>query len=461
MEYSTDDIAAARSSQFTTWTFLLQSHWSKMKGLYIVTRYTPFIILAMDLYMSFTPNENTGVCAAVHSQRERTTYCVTSPEMSGVAKYQSRSWLCNSNALRIHAVDLIDATSPIPGIPGCYQSSTSFWYFIPFLLLSVFELGGTGGQTQAVLFSVANIFTSLLLEPSMVAYMEKEEFMTKLRQGIFQRTIALVNIYIYMPLAMQQVLYALQLGLYTPTGTRNSQHLSNVSNNGDQATHARLPILLIDITEAMHPNPRLTVSMEYSTDDIAAARSLQFTKYMHTSMATIWIYGYACSLDEEWAFLLRSHWTKMKGLYIVARFLPLIFCATSLYMDLTPSNDSVDACRMLVNVESGLFILRTYVLWNKNRTLLAAILCSFFVRLARSQESQGATRARPVTNSSYHFFSFLHFNWDWRTNTSHLFQVEILAILATHMHLHLWQLIQCCSWGEAWTIQDDWREWAR
>ncbi|KAG1899697.1 uncharacterized protein F5891DRAFT_1189505 [Suillus fuscotomentosus] len=221
--------------------------------------------------------------------------------------------------------------------------------------------------------------------------------------------------------------------------------------------------------------------MEYSTDDIAAARSLQFTKYMHTSMATIWIYGYACSLDEEWAFLLRSHWTKMKGLYIVARFLPLIFCATSLYMDLTPSNDSVDACRMLVNVESGLglilgdlseclFILRTYVLWNKNRTLLAAILCSFFVcsqstrhtqasirridqtlsattisitlaavvpkgmhsllpslwrstntkifcslsqvRLARSQESQGATRARPVTSSSYHFFSFLHFNWD-------------------------------------------------
>jgi hypothetical protein len=38
-----------------------------------------------------------------------------------------------------------DATSPIPGIPGCYHSSTGFRLFIPFLLLSVFELGGWPG----------------------------------------------------------------------------------------------------------------------------------------------------------------------------------------------------------------------------------------------------------------------------------------------------------------------------
>ncbi|KAG2061620.1 hypothetical protein BDR06DRAFT_1042010 [Suillus hirtellus] len=40
-----------------------------------------------------------------------------------------------------HVQKPVDVTSPIPGIPGCYQSSTSFWYFIPFLLLSMFELG--------------------------------------------------------------------------------------------------------------------------------------------------------------------------------------------------------------------------------------------------------------------------------------------------------------------------------
>jgi len=37
---------------------------------------------------------------------------------------------------------LTDATSAIPGITGCYNSSTSFQLFIQFLLLSVFQLGG-------------------------------------------------------------------------------------------------------------------------------------------------------------------------------------------------------------------------------------------------------------------------------------------------------------------------------
>ncbi|KAG2114264.1 uncharacterized protein F5147DRAFT_21017 [Suillus discolor] len=49
------------------WTFLLQSRWNKMKCLYIITRYLPFIFLAMDLSMYFTPNENPGVCDVVES----------------------------------------------------------------------------------------------------------------------------------------------------------------------------------------------------------------------------------------------------------------------------------------------------------------------------------------------------------------------------------------------------------
>ncbi|KAG2361981.1 hypothetical protein BDR07DRAFT_1087974 [Suillus spraguei] len=64
--------------------------------------------------------------------------------------------------------------------------------------------------------------------------------------------------------------------------------------------------------------------MEYSSDDIAAARSLQFSMYIYTSIATFWIYDYACTLHEEWTFLLRSHWGKVKCLYIVTRYLPFI-----------------------------------------------------------------------------------------------------------------------------------------
>ncbi|KAG1842736.1 hypothetical protein DFJ58DRAFT_805649, partial [Suillus subalutaceus] len=53
--------------------------------------------------------------------------------------------------------------------------------------------------------------------------------------------------------------------------------------------------------------------------------------YISFSVATIWIYDYACSLHEEWTFLLRSHWSKVKCLYIVTRYLPSILLAANLY----------------------------------------------------------------------------------------------------------------------------------
>ncbi|KAG2054147.1 hypothetical protein BDR06DRAFT_1008095 [Suillus hirtellus] len=134
--------------------------------------------------------------------------------------------------------------------------------------------------------------------------------------------------------------------------------------------------------------------MEYSTDDVAAARSLQFATYIYTSMAAFWTYDYACSLHEEWTFLLRSHWSKMKGLYIVTRYLPFILLITDLYMSFT-SNENPVKCGMLANTSSGFgmllavcsecfFILRTYALWDRNRILLAAILGTFFSFLAAS-----------------------------------------------------------------------------
>ncbi|KAG2104283.1 hypothetical protein BD769DRAFT_1676267 [Suillus cothurnatus] len=148
--------------------------------------------------------------------------------------------------------------------------------------------------------------------------------------------------------------------------------------------------------------------MEYPSDDIAAARSLQFAmvrllvdmrandnqqfmfhQYISVSMATIWVYDYACSLHEEWTFLLRSQWSKMKSLYIVTRYPPSIFLTVNLYSSFS-SNDNSSKCRVSGNMDSGLgvalvvfseffFILRTYALWNKNRKLLAAILSVSFV----------------------------------------------------------------------------------
>jgi hypothetical protein len=35
------------------WTFLLQSRWAKVKVLYIVTRYTPFLLFAGRIFRAF------------------------------------------------------------------------------------------------------------------------------------------------------------------------------------------------------------------------------------------------------------------------------------------------------------------------------------------------------------------------------------------------------------------------
>ncbi|KAG2072072.1 hypothetical protein BDR04DRAFT_1117288 [Suillus decipiens] len=127
--------------------------------------------------------------------------------------------------------------------------------------------------------------------------------------------------------------------------------------------------------------------MEYPSDDVAAARSLQFSNYFtihvppvhirSVSVATFWSYDY-------WTFLFRSSWSKLKGLYIVTRYLPFMFLAILLYVNFIP-NENLDTCRVLSVINSGFgmvlaifsgcfFVLRTYVLWNRNRALLVATL---------------------------------------------------------------------------------------
>ncbi|KAG1883967.1 hypothetical protein F4604DRAFT_1919774 [Suillus subluteus] len=261
--------------------------------------------------------------------------------------------------------------------------------------------------------------------------------------------------------------------------------------------------------------------MEYSSDDIAAAGSLQFSTYIHVSMATFWIYDYACSLHEEWTFLLGSRWSKVKGLYIVTRYLPFILLTINLYLSFTP-NDDPGRCSVFDDIDSGIgivsvifseffFILRTYALWNKNRILLAAMLFTFFtfvgasigIAFATIAPAVMATSAIPGITGCYRsssnlpllapilllsvfelglmILTLIRAIQSWRVNSSRLYvvlvnhnifyyacgllfsvtniftllllqysyhtllydlQFMILAILATRMHLHLWQMNQ-------------------
>ncbi|KAG1837738.1 hypothetical protein C8R48DRAFT_782594 [Suillus tomentosus] len=282
--------------------------------------------------------------------------------------------------------------------------------------------------------------------------------------------------------------------------------------------------------------------MEYSAVDISAATNLQRLTYLYMSMTTFWTYDYACALHEEWEFLRRSRWTKVKALYIMTRHLPFFLIVMYLCLNFAPIEDP-NKCRILINVYSSLsqisaicsecfFMIRTYALWNNNKIVLVGLLSTAFamivtsvsIRFATIATSHVTTSAIPRTpscpsssSSVLYFMSFIFLFvfqlvlitltltraiQSWRSTKGPLqailvkhnifyyvcglflsavnilvpalfpnvrnppgtlqydrvvdvphiqspyyttlqnFQVSILAILATRMHLHLWHLDQ-------------------
>jgi len=255
------------------------------------------------------------------------------------------------------------------------------------------------------------------------------------------------------------------------------------------------------------------------TNAFAAGRSLQILAYIYTSMATFWAYEYVCSLQQEWMFLHRSRWTKVKGLYILTRYVPFLLLITNLYTCLVPYNNP-GKCRTWVNICSGFsiilgicsqsfFILRTCALWNNNRIVVVSMLLvsiafvasSISISFAATATAPFATSHIPgiagcyqVTSSVQLFIPFLLYFAlalglmaltliraikSWQTTNGHLYvillkhnisyyacgllfsvtniftslllhyayhamlhdlQFIVLAILATSMHRHLWQM---------------------
>ncbi|KAG2354812.1 hypothetical protein BDR07DRAFT_1464868 [Suillus spraguei] len=152
------------------------------------------------------------------------------------------------------------------------------------------------------------------------------------------------------------------------------------------------------------------VISESSGDTVAAMNSLQFSIYVYISMATFWCYDYMCSLHEEWTYLLRSDWNKVKSLYIVTRYLPFSLLTIILWTSFNPNNTQ-DRCLVLITLNSGLcivliflsecfFVLRTYVLWNNNKILLATMLSAFFAFLVASFGSLFGTYTGPTAYES-------------------------------------------------------------
>lgn len=270
--------------------------------------------------------------------------------------------------------------------------------------------------------------------------------------------------------------------------------------------------------------------MEPLTNDlqVAAVWNLRYSAYMYTALVTFWTYDYICLLDEEWTFLLRFRWTKVKAFYIIARHAPFFFITMTLYLIFSPT-ENVDKCRVLINIASCLgvislmcseclFVLRTYVMLRQNNNpiavclavltmLFAVIVTSFGLHVAAIATSYVVTNVIPGITVCYwssrgirYSMSFILFFvsqlglvsltlicviQSWRMAKGHLrlytilvkhnmfyyacglvlsvlnvlapllfsystypfedLQVFVLAILATRMHLHLWQDQHICS----------------
>lgn len=150
---------------------------------------------------------------------------------------------------------------------------------------------------------------------------------------------------------------------------------------------------------------------KYSADAVAAARSLQIFTLIYTSMATFWLYDYACSIREEGIFLLCSRWNKVKFLYVVTRYVPFLLFASHLYLNFVPDETS-NTCQFINNICSVFslisivcsecfFILRTYALWNNNKVVFAAMLSTFAAVIVGSIVALfSATATAPFETSS-------------------------------------------------------------
>jgi len=57
------------NSYYSKWTFLLQSRWTKVKGLYIITRHAPFLLLLTVIYGVFS--------SSTHFTGNELTYCAS------------------------------------------------------------------------------------------------------------------------------------------------------------------------------------------------------------------------------------------------------------------------------------------------------------------------------------------------------------------------------------------------
>ncbi|KAG1788952.1 uncharacterized protein HD556DRAFT_1311701 [Suillus plorans] len=117
------------------WTFLLRSRLTKVKVLYIITRYVLFFIVAADLYTMLDIYACLFVlrtCALWNNNRIILTAILSTIFAIGI-------WLTTIATSHV-------TTSVIPDITGCHRSSGSFSFFMQFIVLTRVPTGYAAGN---------------------------------------------------------------------------------------------------------------------------------------------------------------------------------------------------------------------------------------------------------------------------------------------------------------------------
>ncbi|KAG2124607.1 hypothetical protein DEU56DRAFT_983533 [Suillus clintonianus] len=275
-EYSADTVAAARSLQTYTyiyasaatfWTydyacslhqelaFLLQSRWTKVKGLYIVTRYAPFLLFVGHLYLNFIPNNNPDKCQLINNICScfslisvicsECFFIIRTYALWNNNKFVLVAMLTAFLAVIVASVGVLFTatanapfeTSAIPGITGCYQSAGSDELFLPFVLLFALELGLISLTLVRAIQSwrtARNPLYDILLKHNIFYY----------ACGLFFSAVNVITS-LFLHYAYNAMLQDFQLIILAILATRMHLHLWHV----DRHIHGSDALMLIPLTD--------------------------------------------------------------------------------------------------------------------------------------------------------------------------------------------------------------------
>ncbi|OAX34057.1 hypothetical protein K503DRAFT_786051 [Rhizopogon vinicolor AM-OR11-026] len=109
------------------------------------------------------------------------------------------------------------------------------------------------------------------------------------------------------------------------------------------------------------------------------------------ALATLWIYDYVTTLDEELPFILEFSWRTAKCLYLACRYLPFVYLGATLFRTLD-QHPMLSMCETYYSLNSylggvivfaaeSIFFMRAYAIWDRSRWILWVFIVSVILIL--------------------------------------------------------------------------------